>query len=85
MQTNNYLILIGTQTETLGNVTHKEQHSIAIQCDLLGAPPLQLLKPGVSLDDLFTTAETEPEDVDLDTSFCCSQEESTNLRLLWDH
>lgn len=70
--------IIGTQTdqEALRNITRKEQHSVEIQCNLLGAPPLELLKPGVSLDDSFAT-ETEPEEVDLDTSFHCSQEEST--------
>ena len=38
-------ILIGTQTdhEVLGNITLKEQHSVAIQCSLLGAPPLESL------------------------------------------
>ena len=35
-----------------------------------------MFKPDVSLDDSFAT-ETEPEEVDLDTSFHCSQEEST--------
>ena len=68
--------IIGTQTdqEALRNITHKEQHSVEIQCNLLGAPPLEAC--GVSLDDSFAT-ETEPEEVDLDTSFHCSQEEST--------
>ena len=50
-------ILIGTQTdhEALGNITLKEQYSVAIQRKLLGAPPLELLKPGVSLNDSFAT------------------------------
>ena len=52
---------------------YKRRHA----CDLLGAPPLQLLKPSASLDDSFTITETELEDVDFDTSFCYSQEEST--------
>ena len=49
------------------------------KCNLLGAPPLEMLKPGVSLDDSFAT-ETEPEEVDLDTSFHCSQEFSNLLQ-----
>ena len=72
-------MLIGSQTdhEVLGNITLKDQHSVAIQCIFLGAPPLELLMLVVSLDDSFAT-ETEPEEVDLDTPFCCSQEESTS-------
>ena len=66
-------LLIGTQTET--NTRHIEQNSVATQCNLLDAPPLELLKPGFSLDDLFVT-ETEPEKTNLDASFCLSQEES---------
>ena len=74
----NKCILIGTQTDhqALGNITLKEQHSVAIQYNLLGTPPLELLKPVVLLDDSFAT-ETEPKEVDLDTSFHCSHEEST--------
>ena len=63
-------ILKGTQNdhEALRNITLKEQHSVAIQCDLLGAPLLELLRPGVSLDDSFAT-DTDLEEVDLDASF----------------
>ena len=66
-------LLIGTQTET--NTRCIEQNSVATQCNLVDAPPLELLKPGFSLDDSFTT-ETKPEEPDLDASFRLSQEES---------
>ena len=49
-------------------ILHSRNNTAVIQCDLLGALPLELLKPGVLLDDSFAT-ETEPEEVDLDTSF----------------
>ena len=50
-------ILVGTQSdhEALENITLKEQLSVAVLCNLLGALPLELLKPGVSLDDSFAT------------------------------
>ena len=51
--------------------------SVATQCNLLNASPLKhLSNPSVSLDDSFVT-ETEPEETDLDTSLCYSQEECT--------
>ena len=46
---------------------HSRNNTVATQCNLLGVPPLVLLKPDVSLDDSFTT-ETETEEVGLDTS-----------------
>ena len=49
------------------------QNSVATQCNLLDAPPLELLEPSLSLDDSFA----EPEEADHDTSFCISQEENT--------
>lgn len=62
---------IGTQTETEhANITNKKQNSVATQCNLLDAPPLELLPSG-SLDD----SNTEPEEADLDTSFHVSQDE----------
>ena len=66
-------LLTGTQTET--NTRCIEQNSVATQCNLLDAPPLELLKPGFSIDNSFAT-ETESEETDLDASFCLSQEES---------
>ena len=56
-------------------IQHKEQVSVAVQCNLLGAEPLKLLKTKPSFDDLFTT-KTEQEETDLDKSYCVSQEES---------
>ena len=51
--------------------------SVTTQCNLLNAPPLKhLTDPIVSLDDSFVT-ETEPEETDLDSSLCYSQEECT--------
>ena len=51
--------------------------SVVTQCNLLNAPPLKhISNPTVSLDDSFVT-ETEPEETDLDTSLCYSQEECT--------
>ena len=53
-----------------------ESTDVAIQCDLLAAPPLEKFTPQQSLDDSFTTEATmtEQDDVDdLDTSFACSQ------------
>ena len=49
-----------------------EQNSVATQCNLLDAPPLQLLEPSLSLDDSFA----EPEAIH-DNSFSISQEENT--------
>ena len=66
-------LLTGTQTET--NTRHIDQNSVATQCNLLDALPLELLKPAFSLDDSFA-AEPEPEEIDLVASFCLSQEES---------
>ena len=51
--------------------------SVAIQCNLLNAPPLEKFSnQSTSLDDSFIT-ETKPEETDLDTSLCFSQEECT--------
>ena len=51
--------------------------SLATQCKLLNIPLLkQLSDPSALLDDSFIT-ETEPEETDLDTSLCYSQEECT--------
>ena len=54
--------------------------SIAIQCDLLAAPPLQKLAPSVphvlpSLDEM--EQEDTDIDVDMDASFTCSQGDYT--------
>ena len=54
-----------------------ESTDVAVQCDLLAAPPLEKFAPQQSLDDSFTTEATmtEQDDVDdLDTSFVCSQQ-----------
>ena len=54
-----------------------ETNSIAVQCNLMDAPPLEKFsKPGGSPDDSFIT-ETEPEQADLDISLHLSQEENT--------
>jgi len=51
--------------------------SVATQCNLLNAPPLEKFPQATaSLDDSFAT-ETEPEETDLDTSFCLKQEDYT--------
>jgi len=42
--------LTGTQTKIQTGTKHKEQKSVATQCNLLDAPPLELLKP---TDDLL--------------------------------
>ena len=64
---------IETQTDTFS----MNSVSVATQCNLLNAPPLKhLSNPSVSLDDSFVT-ETEPEETDLNTSLCYSQEECT--------
>ena len=49
------------------------KNSVATQCNLLDAPPLELLEPSFSLVDSFA----EPEEADRDKSFCISQEENT--------
>ena len=54
-----------------------ESTDVAVQCDLLAAPPLEKFAPQQSLDDSFTTEETmtEQDNVDyLDISFACSQQ-----------
>ena len=54
-----------------------EQNSIATQCNLLNAPPLELFpQVSTSLDESFAT-ETETEEADLDTLFCSKQEDYT--------
>ena len=59
-------LLIETQTDI------HEQKSVAIQCNLLNAPPLELFPQATtSLDESFAT-ETE---ADLDTSFSSKQED----------
>ena len=69
-------LIIGTQTEAqIADITHTEQNSVATQCNLLDAPPLKLQKLSVPLDDSFAS-KTEQEETDLDTSFCCSQQDS---------
>ena len=51
--------------------------TVAMQCNLLNAPPLELFpQASASLDDSFAT-ETEPEEADLDTLFCSKQEDYT--------
>ena len=48
-----------------------------LQRNVLNAPPLELFpQASVSLDGSFAT-ETEPEENDLDTSFCSKQEDYT--------
>jgi len=66
-------ILIGTQAEMQTDTKHKEQKFVSTRCNLLDAPPLELLKHS---DDLFAT-EAKPEETDHDTSFCLSQENSS--------
>ena len=64
-------IYIETQTD----ISHAKQNSVATQCNLLNAPPLEMFpQASASLDDSFAT-ETEPEETDLDTSFCSKQED----------
>ena len=46
-----------------------------MQCNLLVAELLKLMKSRPSLNDSFAT-ETEQEETDLDASYCISQEES---------
>ena len=66
-------LFIETQTDM---ITH-EQNSVATQCNLLNAPPLELFpQASASPDDSFAT-ETEPVEADLDTSFCSKQEDYT--------
>ena len=56
-----------------------EYTTVAIQCDLLAAPPLQKLVPSTSepsLDDSFVTETEQDTDADmLDVSFTCSQQD----------
>lgn len=67
--TENACTVIETQTEDMGD----EKPSVAIQCNLLDAPPLELFPQATaSLDDSITT---EPEEADLDTSYCPNQED----------
>ena len=58
--------------------TKKPEYSdVAIQCNLLDAPPLEKLtssEPQQSLDDSFTTVTTITEQDDAD-SFTCSQQD----------
>ena len=67
-----------TATETKQPPQHT---TVAIQCDLLAAPPLQKLVPSASepsLDDSFVTETEQDTDVDmLDVSFTCSQQDYT--------
>ena len=60
-----YGLLIETQTD----ITH-EQNSVATQCNLLNAPPLELLPQACASLDSFAT-DTEP---DIETSFCSNQD-----------
>ena len=64
-------LIAATETEL------PERVAVAVQCDLLAAPPLQKLTPSTtepSLDDSFITeTEQEDKDADLDVSFTCSQ------------
>ena len=66
---------IATETEK------PPQHAnVAIQCDLLAAPPLQKLAPSApqpSLDDSFLTETEQDTDADVDVSFTCSQDYTT--------
>ena len=60
---NMYIIL--TQTD----ISYANQSSVAIQCNLINAPPLEKLPQASDvLEESFCT-ETEPEETDLDT-FC---------------
>ena len=62
-------------TETQTDI--HEQKNVATQCNLLNAPPLELFpQASTSLAESFAT-ETEPEEADLDTSFCSKQEDYT--------
>ena len=68
-----HAILIETQTD----ISYANQSSVAIQCNLINAPPLEKFSQASDvLDESFTT-ETEPEETDLDTSFCSKQEDYT--------
>ena len=61
-------LLIETQTDIY------EQNSVATQCNLLNAPPLELFPQASTSLDLDESFATETE-VDLDTSFCSKQED----------
>ena len=66
-----HLLFIATET------VKPKSADVAIQCDLLAAPPLEMLAPQQSLDDSFTTEATitEQDDAcDLDLSFTSSQQ-----------
>ena len=55
----------------------RQPKCVAIQCNLLNAPPLEKFLQGVDvLDESFGT-ETEPEETDLDALFCSKQEDYT--------
>ena len=55
--------------------------SVAVQCNLLNAPPLKKFahpsaSPGASLDDSFIS-EIDPEETDLDTTLQFSLEDNS--------
>ena len=53
--------------------------SVAIQCDLLAAPPLRKLgkEQNVASDSKLKSISIDPEDTDLDASFHIIQEDTT--------
>ena len=68
-----YAILIEAQTD----ISYANHSSVAIQCNLINATPLEKLSQASDvLEESFCT-ETEPEETDLDTSFYSTQEDYT--------
>ena len=61
--------------ETQTDISYANQSSVATQCNLLNAPPLEKFLQGA---DVLDGTETEPEETDLDTSFCSKQEDYTS-------
>ena len=53
--------------------------SVAIQCDLLAAPPLRKLgmEHDIPSDSKAESIPSDPEDTDLDVSFHITQEDTT--------
>ena len=70
-----HFIYINRKTQTVLEALHSRSNTVTIKCGLLGASPLKLLKPDVSLDHSFAT-ETERKCGSWHI-ICHTQEEST--------
>ena len=68
-----YVILIETQTD----ISNANQSSVAIQCNFINAPPLEKLPQASDVLKGSFCTDTEPEETELDTSFCSKQEDFT--------